>query len=1071
MHVTKTASMALKKWMLSVCALLLFAGVAWAQNIQVTGQVTDKAGVGLPGVYVLVQGATTGGTSTANDGRYSISVPSSGRLVFSSIGFATQTIDINGRSVVNVQMAEDALMLQDVVVTAMGIKKDRKALGYAVQDLKSDELMKNKNANVVNSLAGKIPGVNITQAGGAAGSGSNITIRGSNSASESRDNQPLFVVDGIIYDNSTVNGGNSGTDGITKTATTFSNRVMDINPEDIESMSVLKGGAAAALYGSRAADGVIIITTKKGTEGSIRVNFNSKYSYSFVNKLPKMQTIYGRGTYNAAGTINDLTMNSWGDPITGTVYDNLGSFFQGANVFDNNLSVSGGTKSGTFFLSASNFDQTGVVPETNYKKSTFRFNGEQKYGKLTIGANAAYTRANTLKTLTSDGLWNHGGTGTMVGVYGWPKSDDMSHYLNADGTKFRMFEGRQELASDLENPYWLINKNKMTDEQSRFTGAINANLKIADWWDIIGRVGIDEYTTNSYFYRAPQGAVVERYQKGYLSKGAYRYDYITTNLMSSFQKQIGGFDLGLLLGITSEATQRRNNPQWGYGFVQEGLISFNNIPENTKYFTDRTTKKRMVGAYGEFRVGYKSLAYLTVTGRNDWSSTLPKENRSYFYPSVSGSFVFTELLPKNDILTFGKIRASWAQVGKDADAYSLTTYGRSIATLNGGILGTGDDWTSGSPNLKPEIQTGYELGVDFRFFNGRLGIDYTYYDRKTDNQICAPRLAQSTGYIFITLNGGSVTNKGMELAITGTPIATRDFEWETSLVLSGNRNRLGDFVPGVDIFYVTDVQMGGARAGSIPNGGYFAGIISNQYYMEATDVSDWATQRKTRVPNARFEIDPTTGLYKRSTANSDIVGNREPKMIGGFNNSFTYKNLNLSFLLDLRLGGHIYNGTEYYLVSRGLSPITADRSSVEFSGVVNKGTAKAPVWEEQTITYEADKTYTISGNARSGKYMIQQYWSNYLNHSPNFMTETNWIRLRSISLSYNFKDLIKGQNLVKGLSATVTGTNLWILTNYKGMDPEVAVSGSGTGGSGSAGFDYCSVPATAGVSFGLNLTF
>jgi TonB-linked SusC/RagA family outer membrane protein len=801
------------------------------------------------------------------------------------------------------------------------------------------------------------------------------------------------------------------------------------------------------------------------------VNFSSKYAYSWVHRLPEYQTIFGRGSYNAAGTITDLTMSSWGDPISGKVYDNVGNFFQGSNVFDNSVSVSGGSKTGSYYLSVSNFEQKGIIPNTNYDKTTFRFNGEQKYGIVTVGANASYSQAHTLKTLTSAGLWDRGGTGAMVGLYGWPVSDDISHYLNDDGTKYRMFEGRQELASDQENPYWIINKNKLTDKNARFTGSINTNVKLADWWDLNGRVGVDQYSLDFYTYITPGAAVREMYQGGELSKGINRYEYISTNLMSNFHKQVGDFDIGLLIGAASEQTQRHNYEHWGYNFVQEGLISFNNIPQNRKNFSDRTRNRRMVSTFGEFRVGYKNLAYLTLTGRNDWSSTLPKENRSYFYSSASGSFVFSELLPKGGVLSFGKIRASWAQVGKDADPYSLTTYGRSIATLNGGVLGTGDDWTSGSPNLKPEIQTGYEVGTELRFFNGRLGIDYAYYNTVTNNQICAPRLAQSTGYIFITLNGGSVSNEGMELSITGKPVVKRDFEWDFTLNLSGNRNRLGKFVPGVDIFYVTDVQMGGARAGSVPNGGYFYGIMGNMYLREAGDVTNLTTRKATAVPNGRFQIDPTTGLYMRTTDNSQVVGNREPKMIGGFNNSLSYKNLNLSFLFDVRLGGQIYNGTEYYLVSRGLSAQTADRKSVTFTGVVNKGTLTAPVWEEQTITYKAEETYVIGGTSRSGKYMIQQYWSTYLNHSDNFMTETNWVRLRSISLSYNFKDIVKKQNIIKGLTATVTGTNLWLLTNYKGMDPEVATSGSGTGGSGSVGFDYCSVPATAGVSFGLNITF
>lgn len=786
----------------------------------ITGKVVDVAGEPIIGASVLVKGSSTGSVTNI-DGKFSVEVPVGSTLVVSFVGYATEEVKVGAASDYTVTLKDDTQSLSEVVVTAMGIKKEKKALGYSVSDINSKELMKNKQTNVVNSLAGKIPGVNITQAGGAAGAGSNIVIRGGNSASESRDNQPLFVVDGIIYDNSTVNTGNSGTDGMTKTATTFSNRVMDINPEDIESMSVLKGAAAAALYGSRAANGVIIITTKKGEEGAVRVNVSSKYTYSWANKLPEVQKLYGRGEYNTSGAFIDKTMDSWGDRIDGMVYDNIDDFFQGSSVWDNSVSVSGGSKNGSFYLSGSNYHQSGIIPTTGYDKTTFRFNGEQKYGILTVGANVSYSQASTDKTLTSAGLYGQGGNGAMTAVYGWPVDDQMSRYLNDDGSKYRILEGLQDLEDDVENPYWILNKNTLTDETSRFTGAVNASLKLTDWWDVSARAGIDKYTTSSNTLRRPGGAVKQIYQNGYMSKGDVNYQYITTNVMSNFHKTFGDFDLNLLVGTTTEATKTTNNTRWGYNFVTEGLYSFNNIIKANQYFKESTVRKRMVGLYGEFRASYKNLVYLTVTGRNDWSSTLPVNNRSYFYPSVSGSFVFTELLPKNNVLSFGKIRGSWARVGKDADAYSLGYYMWPVATLNGGKYGMGNSWTGGSVGLKPEIQDSYELGLEMRFFNGRLGFDYTYYQSKTKDQICAPRLAQSTGYIFLTLNGGSVENKGMELSITGKPIVTKDFQWETTLNLSGNRGRLGDFIDGVDIFYVTDAQVGAAKAGSIPNGGYF----------------------------------------------------------------------------------------------------------------------------------------------------------------------------------------------------------------------------------------------------------
>ena len=618
----------------------------------ITGKVVDVAGEPIIGASVLVKGSSTGSV-TDIDGKFSVEAPVGSTLVVSFVGYATEEVKVGAASDYTVTLKDDTQSLSEVVVTAMGIKKEKKALGYSVSDINSKELMKNKQTNVVNSLAGKIPGVNITQAGGAAGAGSNIVIRGGNSASESRDNQPLFVVDGIIYDNSTVNTGNSGTDGMTKTATTFSNRVMDINPEDIESMSVLKGAAAAALYGSRAANGVIIITTKKGEEGAVRVNVSSKYTYSWANKLPEVQKLYGRGEYNTSGAFIDKTMDSWGDRIDGMAYDNIDDFFQGSSVWDNSVSVSGGSKNGSFYLSGSNYHQSGIIPTTGYDKTTFRFNGEQKYGILTVGANVSYSQASTDKTLTSAGLYGQGGNGAMTAVYGWPVDDQMSRYLNDDGSKYRILEGLQDLEDDVENPYWILNKNTLTDETSRFTGAVNASLKLTDWWDVSARAGIDKYTTSSNTLRRPGGAVKQIYQNGYMSKGDVNYQYITTNVMSNFHKTFGDFDLNLLVGTTTEATKTTNNTRWGYNFVTEGLYSFNNIIKANQYFKESTVRKRMVGLYGEFRASYKNLVYLTVTGRNDWSSTLPVNNRSYFYPSVSGSFVFTELLPKNNVLSFG----------------------------------------------------------------------------------------------------------------------------------------------------------------------------------------------------------------------------------------------------------------------------------------------------------------------------------------------------------------------------------------------------------------------------------
>ncbi|RNI33625.1 SusC/RagA family TonB-linked outer membrane protein [Hanamia caeni] len=1039
--------------------MLLHASMGvFAQERTITGTVVSQDETPIDGASVIIKG-TTSGTTTDHEGKFSIMANPGSTLSVSAVGYVTREVKPGNSSTVSVTLEAANAQLQEVVVTALGIKKERRGLGYSVSDLNSTELMKNKNTNVVNSLAGKVPGVNITQFSGAAGAGASITIRGGNSTSDGRQNQPLFVIDGIIYDNSTSVTGNTGTDGLSRSNTTYSNRIMDINPEDIASLSVLKGAAAAALYGSRAADGVVIITTKQGKEGKVTVNVNSKISTSWANKLPEAQTVFGPGSYATNGVLNTLTYDSWGPkiPADSTIYDNIGNFFQNGIVYDNNVNLSGGTKNGSFYLSGSNFNQTGIIPGTDYNKTTFRLNGEQKYGRLTLNANVAYSVANTGRTLTTSGLYGGGGNGAMGGVYSWPQTFNMKNYINPDGTQYRKFAGTVALEDDINNPYWIINEDDLTSKTNRFTGGVSGNFAVTNWWDITGKIGYDQYTTNDYTYIAPGSAVSPMYQTGRLSKDMLAYTYITTTVMSNFHKTFGEFDTHLMLGSTTENTTSEGQNHWGYNFVTAGTVSFNNIAPENKFFTDGTTRKRLVGAYGELGVSYKDLIYLTATGRNDWSSTLPISNRSYFYPSLSGSFVFTQLLHSNSFLSFGKIRGSWAQVGKDANPYATLTYVNSPITITS-YTGIGNQYISGNPFLKPEIQKSWEIGGEFRFLDGRLGLDYTYYHSQTQNQIAQPRLSNASGYILVSINSGSVINKGMEIALTGKPIAKKDFSWDATLNFSYNVGRLGDFLPGVAYFYPTDAQFGTVKAASIPNGGYFLGMTGVKYLREVD-------KNGNEIPNGRYQVDAKTGLYKLNTTNP-IVGNREPDFIAGFSNTLRYKNLSLSFLLDIRRGGDVYNGTEYALVINGLSKRTLEnnRQSVTVTGVDSQ------TGEDFSQTYEADKSYVINGTTYSGTNMIQRYWSNYASNSLNFITSVNWLKLRSLSLTYDFSNILKNQKIIKGLSATITGTNLATWTNYKGMDPEVSAAG-GTGGSGSTGIDYLGVPATASGAFGINLTF
>lgn len=1046
---------------LFVLLLLQLSLNGFGQEKTITGVVLSPDNAPVIGASILVKGKTTG-TNSDQDGKFSIKAAPSDNLEVSAVGYTTKEIKVGKASHFTITLERGNEKLQEVVVTALGIKKEQRSLGYSVTQLNANELMKNKNTNVINSLAGKVPGVNITQFSGAPGAGASITLRGGTSTSETRQNQPLFVVDGIIYDNSTTVTGNTGTDGLSRSNTTYSDRVMDINPEDIESISVLKGAAAAALYGSRAADGVVLITTKKGAEGRVVVDLNSKVSNSWADKLPEVQTTFGPGSYSSNGVLStDGVYSSWGPkiPSDSTIYDNIGTFFQNGIIYDNNVNVSGGTKNGSFYLSGSNYQQTGIVPGTGYDKTTFRFNGEQKYGGLTLNANVAYSVAKTDRTLTTAGLWaglGYSGVGSMQALYGWPTTYNIKNYINPDGTQHRIYAGTVLLEDDIDNPYWIINEDNLTSKTNRFTGGINANYKVTNWWDITGRIGYDQYTTNDYTYIAPGSALAPLYQNGRLSKDMVNYTYITTTVMTNFHKNFGDFATHLLLGTTSEDFDTKNQNLWGYAFSTPGTISFNNMEQTNKFFTDATTRRRLVGAYGEAGISYKDLVYLTVTGRNDWSSTLPIANRSYFYPSVSGSFIFSQLLPANNILTYGKLRASWARVGKDANPYATNTYENPPITI-GNFMGVGNQYYAGNPNLIPEIQNSWEVGGAFRFLNDRIGLDYTYYHNQTENQIAQPRLAQSGGFIFSALNSGSVINNGMEIALTGRLISRKDFSWNATLNFSYNRGRLGAFLPGVAYFYPTDAQFGTIKAASIPNGGYFLGMTGQTYFRQ-TDTSG------KEIPNGEYLIDPTTGLYKIKATNP-VVGNREPDYLGGFENTLRYKQFTLSFLLDIRIGGDVFNGTEYAMVLNGLSKQTLlnNRQSVTIKGVNSSGT-------DTTITYSADQSYKIGSTTYAGTNMIQRYWSNYAANSYNFITSVNWLKLRSVSLTYDFTDLLKHQKVIKGLSASVRGTNLFTWTNYKGMDPEVSAAG-GTGGSGSTGIDYLGVPAVASFTFGVDLKF
>ncbi len=1010
-------------------ALIMPAEVL-AQKRTITGVVREETtNELLPGVTVLEKG-TTNGTITNINGEFSINVKEDAILVVSFVGLEAKEVKVGQSSTINLSLAPSSEQVDEVVVTAMGIKRETKALGYAVQKVAGDELVKVKQPNLVNSLNGKIAGVNVTNSGGGAGASSKIVIRGGTSLSG--DNQPLFVVDGIPIDNSTVSA-NTSSGGLSATSTYQANRGMDINSDDIESISVLKGPAAAALYGLKAAAGAIIITTKKGESGQPKIVLSTKLKMEHVNKLPEYQKKYAQGDNGVTG---DGTYTSWGAAIPdGTqTYENLEDFFETAWSYDVNASISGGNEHANYYMSVHRMDQNGIVPTTNYTTNSFRFNGEQQKGWFTVGMNSNYIYSETTKTLTGSGLSGTGGYGAIMALLYWPVTNNMKNWKNSSGERIALLPNADP-EDDLGNPYWVINKNPITDNTHRFIGSGYVKMSPTKWLDATYRAGIDHY---NIFQRAiiyPGSAVKEPYVDGTITEKEIQKNIFTSNFTINARQKVGAFNLSALAGHNYEQTTYRKNQQQAAGLLSN-FMSINNANADNQTFSNYESTKRLYSFYGELSASWKNMAFVSVTGRNDWSSTLSEENRSFFYPSVSGSFVVSELFPDmlKDKFSFAKIRASWSQVGKDAPVYQTATYVNVVSTIGGGYK---NSYYGGNPDLKPETTESMELGLDMRFFKGRLGLDLTYYDTKSKDQIINPRVSMTTGYIFQYANFGTVTNKGIECTLTAKPIVKKNFQWNTSLNLSHNEGTVTD-IP-VSLLYVDDVQIGPAKSASIKNG-KFLGLTG---------------QRWEHSDDGELILDADSGRPITSTDATNIVGNREPDLIMGWNNDFHYKNFSLSLLFDIRVGGDVYNATETQMVYAGTSKTTENRGK----DITMKG-----------VSVNSDGEYVSSTSTFT---QDQEYYQNILTADASyFITSVNWFRLRSASLSYSLpKALCNRIGFVKNIDLSLSGTNLLLFTNYNGVDPEVSAGGSGILGAGSSGIDYAGVPATRSVSFGLNITF
>ena len=1051
--ISRPTSKFMKKqyWLLLLLLGVLLAPPGWAQTAPrpVTGlvtAVTDQSP--LPGVTVLVKGTTIGST-TGSDGRFALSAAPGAVLVFSFIGFTSQERTVGADGAVDVSLKESTAALDEVIVTSLGIRQERREVNYGAQQVSGEEIIDTRQSNIVNALQGKVAGVSITSSGGAPGEGSSIVIRGGNSLDG--DNQPLFVIDGVIMDNSSfaessVPGGGSGFNGLLGRSAATPNRASDINPEDVASITVLKGPAASALYGLRAGNGAVIITTKKGVSGRTAITYRTQYSVDEVNRLPTLQDVYKQGTN---GIFDPAVRTSWG-PRFGpaeTVYDNLGNFFEKGRNFQNYLTLSGGTEKATFFLSASNLTQTGIVPNSAYDKSSVRLSGTvQLSPKLTAGASANYINSGGTRPFQGQGLFGNSAqpSGFYLSLINWPRNDDARNYENVDGTRRRLLGALG--SNDPDNPYFTAERNPQSDRTNRLISNVTLGYTPTKWLGFNYVLGNDFYQDRSRSVRAVGTSQVNN-QLGGLAESVSFNQVLNSNLVATLTHQINENLRGtLLLGNSVELNKNESNDLIGQQFYSTTFISLNNTA--VRNALQRFSQRAIIGNFARVNLDLFRQVTLEVSGRYDRSSTLPRPDEGKIYGKGFGygsaalgwEFSRTLNLDQNPVLSYGKVRAAVAQVGKDTGPYRVISPLTNNTFIGGGLR---NGFFGSNPLLRPEQTRSYELGLDLQFFKNRLRLDGAVYRQTTTDQLIAPRVSQAAGFILQYINGGTVVNEGLEISLNGTPVRQPNgLTWDIGANFFTNRNR-SELPLGLTIVAQSDASVSDyVQSAAFPN----------------RPISGIAGSDLLRAPDGQVLINASG--YPTLNPDFAYLGDRAPDFTTQVTNTLAYKGLTLTFLWDFRKGGKVYNGNEQYATRIGQSQRTLDR----YKNIVIDGVVAVPDLANNTVNYVP--------NTRSVE-ATQSYYRDVLGAAGGmFVEDVNWARLRYATLTYALpKAWLGNSKVVKGVELSVTGRNLLLFTNYTGADPEVAAAGSGVRGGGSGGFDYGGVPATRGVDMALRATF
>ncbi|NLR69135.1 SusC/RagA family TonB-linked outer membrane protein [Chitinophaga varians] len=1037
--------------------LLLPCSHLHAQPRMLKGHVTAAGtNTALPGVTVQIKGAARG-TTTGPDGSFRIEAPAGpGILVFSFIGYLAQEVPIGSQSTIDVTLQPDTRSLDQVVVTAMGIKKEKRAIGYAIQDVSGADLAQSKQSNVVNALQGKVAGVQISSGGGAPGQGSRILIRGINSLDPTRDNQPLFVIDGITMDNNTYtdigNAGGADTRGM-------SNRASDINPDDIESISVLKGGAATALYGLRAASGAVIITTKSGKAGRTRVSFTTTAGFDKVGKTPDVQLQYSQG--NNGLYDNQSFWPAWGPTVEearkldpshpASLYNNYKQAYNTGSQYRNTLAISGGTEKVVYTASLSQFNQNGVIPFSNYQNYSARVGGDIRFSeKVKMGVSLNYI--------------NSGGNRANADRYGeqmiyWSPRWNMRDYLKPDGT--------QQTYGATDNPIYTLYTNRYGDNVNRLIGNINFTYSPFKWLDILYRAGTDFYTDNRrHTGPGPKGITGEVVNTdngfGFVDEYMTNQRSLSSTLILNFKNQITPkLTSDLKLGHDLFDRHLKRLATEGDTLDIPDLL----IMQNAKKIVSNQYLENyyLIGVFGDWTLSWDRWLYLTLSGRTDISSSLPAGHRAFFYPSVSMSYLFTEHLkiPEN-VLSYGKVRASWARVGKDALPYN--TGSGYIPLTDGPIDNNVIGWTRanryGDAQLKPEFTNTFEAGAELRFLHDRIGVDFAWYTSKSTDLLIPVKLSSATGYEDFYTNAGSIRNTGVEIAFNATPIKKTKFQWDVRVNFSANHNEVLSLGKGLSEVVVGN-QFGYAGSTAtmkyIP--GYPVGAIfgtSYQRYMGGQPDNSILIDYSRPI---QIAASGSLAGFPMINSSQKYLGNSQPKWIGAITNTFSYGPLSLSVLIDTRQGAKKYNQLANFMSAFGESAITADRfTSKVFNGVLPDGTPNSQV------------VYLQQAKGPDGRNYGGGFYRNiYRGVTENFVENASWIRLRNVSLSWQLpQKFLSRTHLISAASLTFTGNNLWLHTKYTGFDPESSSLNAGSNIDAFAGFTY---PTTRSYMASLNVTF